>query len=229
MPKNTARLALVSTILKSCVRDAPPPFAMRVSMRFARNGPRKLLDVRLTNTSMLNSAKLIAIRPVRTPAMRAAYARVPMRLIPAVSEQMITSCRSIPQVRANSDVCSSPFVPVSGLSAHLKSFGRRQAYESRGCPNPRAPVGVLWGFRLWAGPGADRRCGYADVHGSRRIAFRDRLRLPKCRPAVFGGHASACGKDRRRARRSPRHLRCQVSRIRAVPDHDACLPADVEG
>ena len=37
--------------------------------------------------------------------------------------------------------------PRSGRAALLKSFGRRQAYESPGCPNPRAAGGVLWGFR----------------------------------------------------------------------------------
>ncbi len=39
----------------------------------------------------------------------------------------------------------------SGRVAFLKSFGRRQAYESLGGPNPRAPSDELWGFRILAG------------------------------------------------------------------------------
>lgn len=65
-------LALARTTRKSSASAAPPPLASRISIRLARNGPRKLFDVRLTSTSMLNNAKLMAMRPVRTPAMRAA-------------------------------------------------------------------------------------------------------------------------------------------------------------
>jgi len=72
MPANTARLALASTMRKSPSKASPPPFASRSSIRLARNGPRKPLAVRLTSTSTLNRAKLIAMRPVRTPAIRAA-------------------------------------------------------------------------------------------------------------------------------------------------------------
>ena len=57
---------------KSPSSASPPPWAIRVSIRLARKGPRKLFEVRETSTRMLNSAKLIAIRRVRTPAMRAA-------------------------------------------------------------------------------------------------------------------------------------------------------------
>lgn len=39
-------------------------------------------------------------------------------------------------------------LPESGRAAFLKSFGRRQAYESPGSPNPRASTGALSGFRL---------------------------------------------------------------------------------
>jgi hypothetical protein len=38
--------------------------------------------------------------------------------------------------------------PGSRLSPNVKSFGRRQAYESLRGPNPRAANGELWGFRL---------------------------------------------------------------------------------
>lgn len=47
---------------------------------------------------------------------------------------------------------------VSCMSAHLKGFGRRQAYESLGSPNPRAAGGALWGFRFPA-------CWDAQQHG----------------------------------------------------------------
>src|SRR3954467_9999310 len=40
----------------------------------------------------------------------------------------------------------------SGSSAFVKSFGRRQAYESPRGTNPRATGGELWGFRLSGDP-----------------------------------------------------------------------------
>ena len=72
MPTSTARLAESSTSRKSHARSSPPPNCRRFSTLLARNGPRKPFAVRETSTSTLNSAKLIAMRRVRTPAMRAA-------------------------------------------------------------------------------------------------------------------------------------------------------------
>ena len=40
-------------------------------------------------------------------------------------------------------------------SFFVKSFGRREAYESPRGTNPRAPVCGLWGFRFWVGLEAD--------------------------------------------------------------------------
>ncbi len=53
-----------------------------------------------------------------------------------------------------------PAAPESGRAALLKSFGRRQAYESPGRPNPRVTSGGLWGFRVWTGRDADGAGGY---------------------------------------------------------------------
>ena len=72
MPISVATLAAASTNCMSRNSEAPLPSWMRVSIRFARNGPRKLFEVREKSTRMLNSANDIAIRRVRTPAMRAA-------------------------------------------------------------------------------------------------------------------------------------------------------------
>ena len=72
MPISVATLAAARTNCMSTNSDAPEPSWMRVSIRLARNGPRKLFDVREKSTRMLNSAKDIAIRRVRTPAIRAA-------------------------------------------------------------------------------------------------------------------------------------------------------------
>lgn len=56
----------------------------------------------------------------------------------------------------------SALLTGSGLSPFLKSFGRREAYESRRRTNPRDAVIGLWGFRLtvvleWVMSAAGRR------------------------------------------------------------------------
>lgn len=58
-------------------------------------------------------------------------------------------------------------LPESGRAAFLKGFGRRQAYESLGSPNPRAASGALWGFRFPACWGAQQHgiCGRAPEGG----------------------------------------------------------------
>ena len=72
MPTSVATLAAASTICMSKKSCPPLPSWMRVSMRLARKGPRKLFEVREKSTRMLNSANDIAMRRVRTPAIRAA-------------------------------------------------------------------------------------------------------------------------------------------------------------
>ena len=72
IPSSTARLADASIRWKSRVRLSPPPRAIATSTRFASSGPRNPLASREPRISTLNSAKLIAIRRVRTPAIRAA-------------------------------------------------------------------------------------------------------------------------------------------------------------
>jgi hypothetical protein len=52
-----------------------------------------------------------------------------------------------PQAVARSTkVCFSPLFPVSGQTAFVKSFGRREAYESLRGTNPRAADNGLWVF-----------------------------------------------------------------------------------
>ena len=64
------------------------------------------------------------------------------------------------------------FFPAgAGQSASVKSFGRRQAYESSRRTNPRATCAALWGFYDLPGRAAEpigfdacpRRCGRAAV------------------------------------------------------------------
>ena len=71
-PRTVAIVADNNTIRKSSSNRSPVPLTIPFSIRLARNGPKKLFDVRDTSTSTLNKAKDKAILCVRTPAMRAA-------------------------------------------------------------------------------------------------------------------------------------------------------------
>src|SRR4051812_20453652 len=65
------------------------------STRFARSGAWNVFAVRETSTRMLNNENDRAIRPVRTPAMRTEYAKLPIRLMRKVRPNSTTSCASI--------------------------------------------------------------------------------------------------------------------------------------
>jgi hypothetical protein len=76
---------------KSDTNPEAIPSAILPSIRFARNGPWNEFDVRDTRTRILNSANDTAIRLVRTPAIRTAYASVPIRWMTNVRVQMTKS------------------------------------------------------------------------------------------------------------------------------------------
>ncbi len=58
-------------------------------------------------------------------------------------------------MQAAANVCLSLTPAKTGLSASVKSFGRRLAYESLRRTNPRSTVGCLWGLRKFAVLGSE--------------------------------------------------------------------------
>lgn len=56
-------------------------------------------------------------------------------------------------------------------SACVKSFGRREAYESLGGTNPRAPLTGLWVFRFWGCRGGDGTATRAPLNGPVEVGF----------------------------------------------------------
>ena len=116
--------------------------------------------------------------------------------------------------------------PETCLTAHLKSFGRREASESLGCRNPRARGDGLWGFELWGMLGAGLRAGKADGVESRRSPIGAMLERHQMRTVRFSGRlTSADGNLRARGR--PRMQRCcRAWQYHAAPGHGVILPAE---
>ena len=84
---------------------------------------------------------------------------------------------------------------VSGLSGYVKSFGRRQASESRRGTNPRCAGRGLWGFDVLVVPGwAVVTCARLDRMRVARASPGDHDQYPRPLAAIFGDR----DRDRRR-------------------------------
>jgi hypothetical protein len=119
--------------------------------------------------------------------------------------------------------------PESRRSALLKSFGRRQAYESLGSPNPRAQRAGLWGLRLCGCSGVGRNGRCEREPGCGRSGFKRRWWVQVRGEPGFAWCGGISDRGTRRSLRLRKHEYCGLCRCQAVPGHDACVPDEGNG
>lgn len=61
---------------------------------------------------------------------------------------MVVVCVELDVLPWDRNGCFRPFLPDNRLSAVLKDFSRREAYESLGRPNPRHQASVMGNLQL---------------------------------------------------------------------------------